>query len=147
MERKITCGELIKQIDDGMKKQINSDLKKYDLTFSQMSVLAILNSEETKSLTMKEIEQKLRVAQPTVAGIVKRLKEKDFIQVRVVQGDGRMKVVTLTEKGKACCQASKEDIMNTEERLLSGFSTGERRLLFTMLTILRDELKGKKKQG
>lgn len=140
MERKITCGELIKQIDDGIKKQINNDLKKYDITFSQMTVLVILFAEEKKSLTMKEIEQKLHVAQPTVAGIVKRLKEKEFIQISTNAEDGRIKLVELTSKGEDCCKAAKTDILHTEEKLLSGFSSGERKMLFTMLKILRDSL-------
>ena len=141
MEREITCSELIKQIDDGIQKQMNHDLKKYDLTFSQMSLLMLLFSEESRSLTMKEIEKSLRVAQPTVAGIIKRLKEKEFIGISSKEGDGRIKIVVLTEKGEECCMASENDVLAMEKKLVSGFSHGERELLFTMLRILRDTLK------
>lgn len=43
MNEKNLCGQLLKQIHDGLEKQANNDLRAHDLTMAQVSVLMLLN--------------------------------------------------------------------------------------------------------
>ena len=71
-----SCMILLKQINDGLEKFSNNIVKEEGLTFTQINVMNLLAKSKRGEMTMKEIEKKLHVAQPTVVGIVKRLSQK-----------------------------------------------------------------------
>ncbi len=80
MKERVTCVALIKQIHDGLEKQANNSLRSQDLTMSQVGVLIELRFSLEKQMTLKELERRLHVAQPTAAGIVARLEQKGFVE-------------------------------------------------------------------
>ena len=139
-ERNITCAELLKQINDGLTKHLNNELKKYEITFSQLNLLTLLFEQESRALSPTELKNILRVAQPTIAGIVKRLNEKEYINIITNPDDSRKKMVKLTEAGEECCKAAETYKVQTEEKLLSGLSKAEQEYLFSFLKVLRNSL-------
>ena len=70
-----SCGAFIKQIHDALEKSANNALRHQDLTMAQVGVLLALNDASDHELPLKELEQVLRVAQSTAAGIVTRLEQ------------------------------------------------------------------------
>ena len=80
MENIKYIGLLIKRIDDAIGKTVNKELKEKDATFSQMHMLWALKNTKGGTLTLKELEKFLRLAQPTTLGIAKRLEEKGFVE-------------------------------------------------------------------
>ena len=68
-----SCGGLIKQIHDALEKSANNAMRPQGMTMAQYGVLLALNRAEDGTLPLKELEQLLRVAQSTAAGIVARL--------------------------------------------------------------------------
>ena len=103
MDNKYSCGRLLKQIHDGLEKQANNDLRTHDLTMAQVSVLMLLNDADKETLTLKEIEKALHVAQSTSAGIVSRLEQKGFVESFGDAEDKRIKLVRITQTGRQCC--------------------------------------------
>lgn len=51
--------------------------------------------------TITEIASAMQVAQPTMSSTVKKLAEKNLVELRARDGDGRVREVMLTEKGRA----------------------------------------------
>jgi DNA-binding MarR family transcriptional regulator len=95
-------GFYIKKINDTLEKRLNHDLQPFGITSSQMLFLMTLMPAE--QLPMKELQCRLHVAQPTIAGITARLVNKSLIVVTVDQVDHRNKLVQITSAGQQLCQ-------------------------------------------
>ena len=60
-----TCGVLLKQICDELKKMADNSLRANDLTMAQLGALLVLNQLPDRQFSYKELEKKLHVAQST----------------------------------------------------------------------------------
>jgi DNA-binding MarR family transcriptional regulator len=99
MEEQYDCGLLLKKICDAMERINNANLKRYQLTNSQLRYLIFLYENRPRKIPMKTLEEQFQVAQPTVAGIIRRLEEKDLIVTAVSAADSRAKTVELSAAG------------------------------------------------
>lgn len=99
--RKDEIGILIKFIDNKIKKDINKNLNRFNLTEIQEKVLWIIFrfNDHGKNVFQKDIEKELGLSNPTVTGIVKRLEDKKMIKRVPSFQDARYKCLTLTDKG------------------------------------------------
>ena len=91
-------------------------------------------------MTQKQLQQHLAVKPSTVNGIVERLEEKRLLTRSVSPGDGRCKLLHLTEEGRCFYQ---EFIAITEEvhrQAEQGFSLEELSLLQELLHRVADNL-------
>lgn len=99
MEEQNDCGLLLKKICDAVERINNANLKRYRLTDSQLRYLIFLYENQSRKIPMKKLEEQFQVAQPTVAGIVRRLEEKNLIKTAVSAADSRAKTVELSAAG------------------------------------------------
>ena len=128
-----TCGPILKQLTDVLTKQVNNELREEGLTMSQMRVLVILDGKQDKTASMKDIEKELSVAQPTTAGIIRRIEEKGLIIYLSDPENKRAKWIQLTEAGKEKCRIAYGHMEATEKKLLSGMTEEEGKLFFELL--------------
>ncbi len=133
MKERVTCVALIKQIHDGLEKQANNSLRSQDLTMSQVGVLIELRFSLEKQMTLKELERRLHVAQPTAAGIVARLEQKGFVEGFGDASDRRIKMLRITPAGEACCQLADQHMAAFEEALLTDLTEAERATFVALL--------------
>jgi len=140
MERSMACGALVKQIHDGLEKQINNRLREQDLTMAQFGVLVELGLTPEGELSLKELERRLHVAQSTAAGIVVRLEQKGLVESFGDPEDRRIKRVRMTPKGEACFRGADKDMEATEAQLLSALDPQERETLLYLLQKLCQSL-------
>ncbi|HAM31832.1 MAG TPA: MarR family transcriptional regulator [Erysipelotrichaceae bacterium] len=110
-----TCGFLIKQINDILEKKGNQEMEMFGITMSQHSVLMFLDSTPDHVLDFKELERKLHVAQSATAGIVKRLEQKDLVEVVMNLQDRRAKQVRLTKKASPVLRFPERRSMRSKE--------------------------------
>ena len=135
-----SCGAFIKQIHDALEKSANNALRHQDLTMAQVGVLLALNDASDHELHLKELEQVLRVAQSTAAGIVTRLEQKGFVEGFGDSRDRRIKMVRLTPAGIDCCHEAKEIMESAERQLLSSLTDTEQGILMSLLQKVWDGL-------
>jgi len=126
MKQENSCGSLLKLIHDRLERNANNELREGSLTLVQVSILLFLQDAPKGEATLKEIEHHLHVAQSTTVGIAGRLEQKEFVRIQNSNIDRRIRIVAITEKGKACCADAESNMNRTEERLLCGFSPEER---------------------
>lgn len=141
MENYISCGQLIKQIGDELQKRADNELRSQGLTLAQTGVLLGLYYAPEKQLSMKELEKNLYVAQSTVVGIVSRLERKGFVESCGDSSDKRIKRVRITSAGIERFLATEQDMVQTEQYLLSGLTETERESLYLLLKKVRDTIK------
>ena len=139
-ERPLTCGELMKRLNELMIKTGNSELQSQDITFSQMKVLVMLEHSEGYSATLKEIERHFEVAQATVAGIAIRLERKGMVESYMDAADRRIKHIRLTEKGLELLQRTRESIDRSEAWLVSPLDEDEKEELHRLLQKIYDSI-------
>lgn len=133
MQNKSANGLLIKRINDRLERDANNSLRKDGLTMMQVAVLLTLQSTEKGQLTLKEIEQHFGVAQPTAAGIVSRLEQKQLVEALGDAADKRIKIVRITPMGQACCARAEKTMHQTEQKILQGFTDNEKEQLNRLL--------------
>lgn len=132
-------GFLLKQINDKMKISADASLKEIGLTISQTMVLGFLD-EKGGQATQKEIENHLKVAHPTVVGIVSRLEKNGFLSCHVDKEDRRNKIVCVTDKAVKSSKKMYQGREESERRLLQSLSDEEVQELRRLLLILHKNI-------
>ena len=126
---------IIKHISNHISTELNNNLKPYNITGVQVRVLFYINYESKKGhVFQKDIQKHLKLANPTVTGIVKRLEEKQLIERSISSEDSRYKCHVLTPKGREVIKDLAHFAENTmEERILYGFSEDEKETVTSLL--------------
>lgn len=133
MVRADRFGPVFKQVHDSIEKNVNNQLRTDGLTSAQVHLLFLLEECPDGCYSLKELEKKLRVAQSTMAGVVKRSAKKGFVECYGDPQDKRVKHVRITPEGRNICVAVWHRMDELEERLLDGISPAERALLLELL--------------
>lgn len=121
MTTRTECTMQMKLVHDTLIRLAAQQFSEHDMTFSQVSYLEYL-VEQNHPVPLKELEQVFRVSQPTVVGIVKRLRQKGLVVLEQSEQDYKSKNVVLTEAGCSLYDASQEGRKALEERMYRGFS-------------------------
>ena len=127
MSRNYSCGTLLKQLHDIMEKNANNVLREQNLTISQSGVLVLLDEKEGKTASFKELEKEFGVSQPTMAGILNRLVQKDLVEVLTDSEDKRIRKAHLTQKGADKCKEGYKHMNSAEEQLLKSLTDDEKK--------------------
>ena len=135
-----SCSRLIKQIHDELEKSTNNALRPYDLTIVQAGILLALNEAEGRQLSLKDLEKRFHVAQPTMAGIVSRLERKGFVESLGTLDDKRIKKVLITQAGIDRCEKAELCMGEAETHILSCPTETERVIFFELLQKVRASL-------
>jgi len=121
VNREVHIGYLLKVISCKLKARVDEDLGRHGLTFSQTRILRFLR-EQGGEATQKAIENHLKVAHPTVVGMIRRMEQNGFVESRFDPQDRRIKYVRSTEKAKRLDREMDLLVEHNEECLLSGLS-------------------------
>lgn len=120
-------GLLVKFLNGKIINKINKNLVDFNLTCVQHEILCFIDrNEKEKDVFQKDIEKCLKLTNPTVTGIIKRLEEKEMIQRSPSKEDGRYKCLHTTEKGKEItCKSFSFGANNIEKQLVKGMTDEE----------------------
>lgn len=106
----------------------NRALNKYGITCSQMNVIQFLIKCKKNGRTpvfQKNIENCLKLSNPAVSGILRRLEAKGLITRKASFSDSRHKEIMLTEAADELEQYIESYIERNEKILLEGISKDE----------------------
>ena len=128
-------GLLLKFINGRVNTKINKNLAEFNLTGVQHEILCFIDrNENERDVFQKDIEKCLKLTNPTVTGIVKRLEEKEMIARCPSNNDARYKCLHVTEKGKeVICKSFKFGANNIEKQLVKDMSDEEVKMLKDLL--------------
>lgn len=142
MERELYCGELIKRLNDTIKKEANNDLQKHGVTVVQIKVLIKLDRAQANTLPLKELERYFDVSQATMAGIIVRLERAGLVEACADERDKRVKLVRLSETGRSLCLNARSNMIKNEQRLFSCLTQEEHTQLRELLYKVYDSVGG-----
>lgn len=115
-----------------------------DLSAMQGHVIGYLYFCRDKDVFQRDIEETFNITRSSVTGIVKLMEEKGYLTRQSVQGDARLKKLTLTRKGLEHHQRAMAAIDQVETAALRNFSQEEIDLFRSLCTRIRTNLSEKK---
>lgn len=127
----VHIGPLVKRLSETLDRVANNKMRELGVSTSQMRVLIDLSMSETGTLSLKELQESAHVSQPTMWGIVRRLKEKGLVVSEAAAS--RAKSVRLTEDGERIIVEGRRFMVEDEERLLSVLDADERETFARLL--------------
>ena len=128
-------GLLIKFLNGKITNKVNKNLVEFNLTCVQHEILCFINkNEKERDVFQKDIEKCLKLTNPTVTGIIKRLEEKQMIVRCPSSIDARYKCLHVTEKGKdIICKSFKFGSNTIEKQLVNDMTDEEVKVLKDLL--------------
>ena len=128
-------GLLLKFINGRVNTKINKNLAEFNLTGVQHEILCFIDrNEHERDVFQKDIEKCLKLTNPTVTGIVKRLEEKEMIVRCPSSKDARYKCLHVTEKGRdVICKSFKFGANHIEKNLVKGMTEEEIKIFKDLL--------------
>ena len=111
MNKNNEIGYLVHKIDTKIKANMDQELSRHDLTFSQSLVIHLLRLNGGQ-LSQKALQDLMKVSHPTVVGLVQRLENNGYVKTEIDENDKRYKIVTLCD----IADEFKKDMMRSKER-------------------------------
>jgi len=116
--------------------QVNSVMRRHDLTFARYEVLAWLATDPESSLTLSWISKTLRVPPATVTNIIDKLEDEKLVRREQHPSDGRTTLAVITARGRRVANDATQDLNSTVYKLI-GLSEQKRDQLVDLLAELR----------
>lgn len=116
------------------------------LTGEQCRLLGYMHRRTAagEEVYQRDIEREFGVKRSTVSSILANLEKSGYIARSAGQTDGRIKLVTLTDKGKSLEKVMKENIDLMEQEIVRGMTEEEQQLFLSFLKRAADNINSEK---
>ena len=108
-----------------MEQQVNQALSPLGVTAVQAQILLYLLDQPGEGVSLRDLHSTFDYSMPTLSEILKRLREKGYVQAERCCGDDRRKLLRATEKSQAVRDELQQTILHTEARLYDCLSREE----------------------
>ncbi len=129
-------GYKFKRIHEMFKARMNEDMKRNDMTFSQMEVLFYLEKNQDHSVNQQELCTAIEVSHPTMIGLINRLEEKDMVQRRVDPENRRNRYIEMTQKAREVMMLTQYRREHNDQVITMGMSDAQKEELNRLLTMV-----------
>ncbi len=107
-------------------------LERMDLTAAQGHIMGFLAHQQEPPCP-RDIETEFQLSHPTVSGLLSRLEQKRFIELRTDPSDRRCKRIYVLPKGRECHERMHCTIQENNRRIIQGFTPQEQEDFARML--------------
>lgn len=112
---------------------MTAELEKMELTAAQGHIMGYL-AHAKEPPCARDIENEFHLSHPTVSGLLSRLEQKGFIELRTDEIDRRSKRIYILPKGADCHDRMHGVIESNECRMVEGFTEAEKEQFAQLLT-------------
>lgn len=103
---------------------MTSALEKMELTAAQGHIMGFL-AHAKEPPCPRDIEMEFQLSHPTVSGLLSRLEQKGFLELRTDPQDRRCKRIYVLPKGTQCHAMMHRTITEIEQRMVRDFTPEE----------------------
>lgn len=125
-------GHLLRILHWCTDQAMTNALEEMELTAAQGHIMGFL-FHQPQPPCPRDIEVEFRLSHPTVSGLLSRLEQKGFIQLRKDPSDRRCKRIYILPKGTQCHETMHQIIRSNEERMVQDFTPEEKELFAALL--------------
>lgn len=108
-----------------MEQCVNHSLAQKDITAVQANILLYILHRGGQGISLTDIHRTFGYSMATLSNMVKRLREKGYIQAEHCCGDDRCRLLSGTEKSRRIQKDLEETITSVQGQLYDGFSQEE----------------------
>ena len=117
-------GHLLRILHWCTDQSVSNALEAMELTAAQGHIMAFL-AHQAQPPCPRDVEKEFRLSHPTVSGILSRLEQKGFLELRTDPEDRRCKRIYILPKGQQCHALMHQTIRENEARIVEGFTQEE----------------------
>ena len=117
-------GRLIRILHWCTDQSMTAELEKMELTAAQGQIMGFL-AHAKEPPCPRDIETEFHLSHPTVSGLLSRLEQKKFIELRTDETDRRIKRIYILPKGTDCHNRMHRVISGNEAKFVEGFTPEE----------------------
>lgn len=125
-------GRMIRTLHWCTDQAMTAELEKMELTAAQGHIMGYL-AHSKEAPCPRDIESEFHLSHPTVSGLLSRLEQKGFVELRTDENDRRVKRIYILPKGAECHDRMHNVIRTNESKLVEGFSPEEKELFSQLL--------------
>jgi DNA-binding MarR family transcriptional regulator len=129
---KTNYGFLVRILHRCAHQSMDNALESMELTAAQGQIMAYL-AHASQPPCPRDLEAEFHLTHPTVSGLLSRLEQKGFIELRTDPSDRRCRRIYVLEKGWQCHEVMHRTIQENERRMTEGFTEKERELFSDLL--------------
>lgn len=107
-------------------------LESMELTAAQGQIMGFL-ATHPQPPCLRDLEEAFHLSHPTVSGLLSRLEQKGFVELRRDPADGRCKRIYVLPKGIDCQHTLYQIILSNENQFVQGFSQEEQATFRSLL--------------
>lgn len=135
------CGEIGRLLH----QQMREGTERAGINPSYRPFIHFLNEHD--GVTQLDLVKVTHLAAPTVSVTLQKMEQEGLVTRRIDPEDQRQVLVYITGAGRDLHQKVREQIVKTEQRALSGVTEEERQQLLAILSHMRDNLVGERREG
>ena len=117
-------GHLLRVLHWCTDQSMTGALETMELTAAQGHIMGYLAHRQAPPCP-RDIEKEFQLSHPTVSGILSRMEQKGFIELRTDPDDRRCKRIYILPKGHQCHDLMHQTIQSNEQRIVEGFTPEE----------------------
>ena len=114
-----------RQINIQLEQAGNRAMAQKGLTAIQAHVLLYILDHSERGISITDIHREFGYYMAAMSGLVKRLREKDYVRVEPCVEDDRRKILFGTHKGEEVREFLDRSILRAQDQLYQGFSQEE----------------------
>ena len=111
---------------------MDNAMESMELTAVQGHIMAYL-AHAKQPPCPRDLEAEFHLTHPTVSGILSRLEQKGFLELRTDPEDRRCKRIYVLDKGWQCHEVMHSTIQENERRMTEGFTPEEQEVFSALL--------------
>lgn len=116
---------LLKVIHIRIEELLNSLTEQYDLTAAQCDVLGFILAHEEEGINSTMLCQQMYMSKANISVLLKKLRQKNYLQFKINPKDDRQKQIVVTEKTKELEKILRANFYQMEKHLFENISDEE----------------------
>lgn len=133
-------GREVQNVANRFRRLGDENLQKEGITISQLRVIAYISHHGKQPVYQKTLEEQFDIRRSSVTGLLQNMEKSGLLVRRPSKTDGRIKIVSLTAKGKKLDEELQSYVHGLESDMMKDFSEEEKTLLWNFLQRMLENL-------
>lgn len=140
MEHRRHIGYEVRTLNNLLVRQMESRLKKCDLTVMQTWIIGYIYKNDDKDIFQRDLEAEFSITRSTATSILQLMVRRGFITRQAVPYDDRLKKLCLTEKSRLMHEEALAYFPRMEKMLCAGIAEEDLKTFYRVVAKLKSNL-------
>ncbi len=138
--KKEPLGKSINILSKLIKKTIDNNLAKYNITMEQSRFLMFLEKNQNNAIYQKDLCDSFHTTKGSVSILLNNLENNNLIK-REIGNDARLREIKITTEGLNLLVLVKNELDKNELKMINNFNEEETEMLYSLIKKLIDNIK------